>query len=150
MNSFRISIDTILKGKKYWNYRIDDPIGQTMAYLVKEELMSLRAAIECAVTVLYHPSAVRDMGGSPEEINQAILNSRKVLTHYLDQRVSFSITGESSSITDESSEHISAELDDFPDDDNSGYRNGDLGSKKDSSLSDQNPHNPYSKTIGGF
>ena len=51
----------------------------------------MKAAIELAVSIVFHPSAIQRLGGSPEQIEASILRSKKALAYYLDQRASVSL-----------------------------------------------------------
>ena len=87
----RIKIETrkITGEQIHWTYREDSPIGQTLAYLQQEKQMPLKAAIEFAVTAVFHPTAIEDQGGSAEQLSLAIRNARVSLSHYLEQRQPF-------------------------------------------------------------
>ena len=51
--------------------------------------MPMKAAIEFAVTAVFHPFAVVEQGGSVEQLDLAIRNARASLSHYLEQNQSF-------------------------------------------------------------
>ena len=89
----RIKIDTrkLTAGQAHWTYREDSPIGQTLAYLQQENYMPLKAAIEFAVTAVFHPSAVAEQGGSAEQLDLAIRNARAVVVSLSGAKSVFSV-----------------------------------------------------------
>ena len=73
---------------KQWVYQSDTAIGQTIAYLKKEEILPMRAAIELALSIVFHPSAIQSMGGTQEQVEASIWRSKMAMAYYLDGQAS--------------------------------------------------------------
>ena len=88
MAKVKLDIAEIVGNTKQWVYQSDTQIGQTISYLKKEDILPMRAAIELALKIVFHPSALQSLGASPDQIEASILRSKKAMTYYLDQQAS--------------------------------------------------------------